>query len=541
MTRLAPPTQLFALLSPLLIGSLATPALAVPQGFVAPFESGLRWIHGAQLSDPWVPGSVTFAAQSDLVWVGTQTINRRLMLLGGPEQGVVQPVLEDPGAALSSHILAVEAGKGGDQLFSLQQRPEPDSFHRRTLVTRHSALQAGAGTTFSPLWTATFPFTANGPSLLSVDELGDTLAVAAYDNNGPGAVQLRLLSGDSGATRVVINFQAAGLDALTISADGKRTALGVAQRLLVLDETGSVLLDQPLNSAVNDLALDGDGSRLLVGMLGEVLVFDGSAGVYSQAHREQLGPNEIAKRVALSEDGSTYAVARWAFGANETLRYEVYSGASFQMLNQVTQISGGAAFQNSPVAVEMSADGQRVAFASWGKGDADPEVLLLQRGVAQPLLEIDLPGSAMGVALDPTGTKLAVLTKNLHANQLGSTGEVRLYATGEGELEQLGPARLGSDLKVRSHQPGSSFAFFLLGERTNNPTTPPGTMGTLKLARDRHLQVIVRPAQASGQADLSLPIPANSSWLGANRSVQVASRVGGQLILSETVLDPLFY
>ena len=110
----APPTRFFMLRSVLCpslfvlaLSSFAAPAPAASGGFADEFESGLRWLHGASLAQPWVPGPVTFAAGDELVWVGTQVANRKLLLFAAPDEGVVSPVYRDPAVALASQVLAV--------------------------------------------------------------------------------------------------------------------------------------------------------------------------------------------------------------------------------------------------------------------------------------------------------------------------------------------------------------------------------------------------------------------------------------------------
>ena len=50
-----------------------------------------------------------------------------------------------------------------------------------------------------------------------------------------------------------------------------------------------------------------------------------------------------------------------------------------------------------------------------------------------------------------------------------------------------------------------------------------------------------RVADANGRAALSTPIPVHPSMIGVEQSVQVANRVSGQIVFSESVLDPLFH
>lgn len=524
----------------LAVTSLAVPAPAASGGFADAFEGGLRWLHGASLAESWVPGPVTFAAGDELVWVGTQVANRKVLLFAAPEKGVVAPVYRDPAVGLASQVLAVASGAGADRLFSLAQYEEPDPFHRRSVVACYSALQAGNADTFSPTWSVGFPFVANGPALFAVDEAGDTLVAAAFDSQS-GLTNVRWMDGATGSTALALDLAGGGLDALVLSADGGRVALSIGKRLVVLASDGSLLHDEGLSTPANALALDATGSRLVLGKLGALRIYDFTGASYQLTREFLTSSDELASKVAVSADGSTYAAAWWNFRAVDRLRYSVYDGANHNLLNQVTQDGYPGSLQNSPVGVQMTADGSRIVFASWGRSDAAPEAVLLQRGQAQPLLEIDLPGSAVGVALSADGRRVALATKNMHANQFGSTGEVRLYNTGESDVELTEPARLGGSLELASRQPGASFALFMVGDRAPAPSYPAGTQGALWLVRNNRLQVTARPADGNGEASMSSAIPSHPALLGLDLSVQVANRVNGQVLLSETILDPLFY
>ena len=532
------PQRLLGLLAAL---SLAAPAAAQnpPPGFVGPFELGLRWLHAADLANPWLPNHVSFGAGGELVWVGTGVGERGVRLFATPSSGVVpQPEATDAALNAASFVLSAQAADDPSRLFSLAQFPEPDPFSRRTIVARHDALQASSG--FGAAWSYAFGFLTNGPAQLDVDDGGDVVAAAAL-LPGAGVVRVARLDGATGQPLYERDLFSGGLDSIALSGDGAHVALGLGARLVVLDATGAIAHDELLGSTVTGLDFDAAGARLVVGLTGELRVYDRSGAVFALAALHAGDSNELASRVAIARDGETYAAAWWRFRALDRLRYEVYEGAGHVRTNHLVQpgLPGGP--QNAPVGVALSADGSRIAFGSWGHLNGDPEVVLLGRGLATPILEVDLPGSALGVDLDPSGTRVAVVTKNLHANQVGSTGEVRVYDTGERDLELLEPARLGGDLKVAARQPGASFGLFLIGRRLDQPVTIPGTVGLLHLDRSQRLRVIARPAGADGRSDLSLPIPLHPALLGYDLSVQVAHRVSGQLVLGETVLDPLLY
>ena len=524
------------LLVPLLLG-LATGPL---QGQTGPFEKGMRWIHGAELGTPWIPTRVELAAGGELCWVGTGASNTRLNLYAGPGFGSATPVYADTSVAAASTVLDVRGGGDAAHLHALLQYPDPDVLHRRSECVRYDALAPSAGAPFSPVWTHTPGFTANGPARLVVDETGEVVVLAAF-NDALSFVRLDRLDGDSGALISRLDLSASVLETIDLSGDGERLAVCVDSRVVVLDAAGVVLYEELLPAPSIAVKLDRTGSRLILGEAGRlrVLEWNGSGYVTTATH---LGAsNEVVSRVSTSPGGETYAAAWYRPTSLDQLRYEVYDGATHTRVHHLVQVGQVGGLQNSPVAVSISEDGERCAFASWGKGDNEPEVVLLDRGEPLPVLEVDLPGSAIDLDLDGGGTRLAVVTKNLHANQLGTTGEVRYYDTGERDLELLAPARLGGQLSVASSSPGASLAIFLIGSPALTPTLIPGATGELRLDRSQGIRAYARPVDSAGRADLLLPLPTNPGLIGKQLSIQGVRRVQGQLVFGETLLEPLFH
>jgi len=512
-------------------------AAATAQGFVEPFEGGLRWTHAASLGEPWIPTRVAFAAGAELVWAGTGGANRRLLVIDAPQGGVVQPCLSGELSG-QDNVLDVEARAGASRLYSLTQQPDPDPFHRRSLLSRRDVLEVSRGASFDPRWSFACDFVANGPACMAVDEFGAQLALAVW-KDAPAGVRVHRVDGESGALLDQVDLPAASLESLAISGDGRVIAVGLGRGVTVLDEAGSVLPLLPPAGQAFELALDGDGSRLVVGSPQELRVydFDGASFALTQTHTG--GPDEAPLRVALSSDGEAYAGAWYRYTQNDRLLCRLYDGTDHQVVAGYEQLGAPGGLQNSPAGLELSADGRRVAFASWGRGDDAPEVVLLERGVAEPLLEVDLPGSALAIDLAPDGEAVAVAAKNLHANQIGTTGEVRLYRTGEADLEQLAPARLGGSLELASRHPGASVSLFLVGNRAAQPALLFGA--ELHLVRDARLRVFARAADAEGRAALSLPLSAHPSVAGAAFAAQAAHRVSGSIELGSSVLEPLVH
>ncbi len=511
--------------------------LAMAQG---PFEPGLRWIDGAGLLEPWIPTSVSFAAADNLVWVGAGVGADRVLAYDAPGAGVASPALLDSSLGSGVNLLNVAAGAGAEHLFALTQREAPDAFNRVSEVHRWDLLQSSAGAPFAPIWTHDLAFGANGPARFDTDREGAVVVVAAWDDQ-TSLLRVDWVAADGGALLTRTDLVSAGLSRLVLADDGQRVALLAGDRLLVLSADGMLLHDQSLGGSPASLAMDESGQRILVGGLGQVRVFDWTSSAYSLVATRSGALDEVASHVGLSANGETWAAAWWRVVVPDLLRYQVYDGLAHTLVLETTQPGQVGGLQNNPVGVKLSRDGARVAFASWGKGDADPEVVLYDKATAVVVMAIDVPGSVMGFDLDASGTKLAVVTKNLHANLFSSTGEVRLYDTGERDLTLLSSLRLGGVLAAASKQPGASSALFMIGVRGQASQSVPGALGQLSLLRSGRLYIYARSADQTGSAQLSLPIPDVQGLIGMNYSMQVAGRVGAQLVFSETTVDLLFH
>lgn len=529
------PRWIRLLAAPLMLAGLAAPAAA--QG---PFQPGLRWIDGASLQAPWIPTTVSFGARDQLVWAGAGVGSDRLLLYDAPGSGVAAPALQETNLGPGVDLVAVKAGPEASQLYALTQRDAPDVFHRITEVSCRDLYQAAAGGGFGPTWTHDLGFAANGPGRLDLDASGATLVVAAWDD-GLGQVRVDRLDGRTGALLARVDLAATSLDQLALSANGERLAVLLGSRLVVLAADLSTLHDQAFSSAPASVALSASGARVILGGVGTVRIFDELAGVYAQT-MQQAGPlDQLASIVGVSSDGGVYAAAWWRFTNKDRIEYEIYDGQTHSLILSEVQAGQLGGLQNSPSGLELSSDGSRVAFSSWGRGDSAPEVMLFDVASASLVFSADLPGSAMALDLDASGTRLAVVTKSLHANLLSSTGEIRLYDTGEGDLALLGPTLLGGTLTAASSTPGATGTFFLLGKPRAVPMQLPGALGQLSLERDQRLHVFARPTDFSGTALLALPISGSTSLLGADLGLQAVSRVAGQLVFSQTSLELLFH
>ncbi len=501
-----------------------------------PFAEGVRWTHGAGSGQPWIPSSVAFAARENLVWLGAPGGAGAVKLLDRAAYGAHSPRFEDSGVASGASHLKVAAGRRSDALFTLAQYPSPSATQRATRLTRHDPLAAAQGAGFAPVWTHDAGFLTNGPARMATDEVGELVVVAVWDNAN-STVQIDWIDGTSGALASRALVPGAALNAVEMSGDGSTVAVSAGLDLYLFDGAGNQLQHLGLGSATVAVSLSGDGSSLALGGIGQLALLTRDQGVWSNTFNVLTAKNQIAARADLSSDGAILGIGWWNFATAVDARFEVWDLTTFTKENTLAIAGNQSGRQNMPEVVEVSADGRRVAFGSWGNGGAFPEVVVLAVGQAQPVFSVDTPGSVRDLDLDETGTRLLVAYKDTHNNVFSQTGGVLLYESGEQSISQLAPAATGDLLPVATRLPGASISFLLIGERAA-PVTFPGVTGTLLLDRTK-LQVHFATPQAGGRADFDVPIPSDPALIGVQLSMQPAWRTPRGTVIRPHVIDPL--
>jgi hypothetical protein len=526
------------------LGWLAGCALLVSEAAAQvgdPFGAGLVWRHAAEPAAAWLPWSVDLAADGELVWAGGGGSAPRWMLFQAPPTSGSAPLqpprFQDDATLPSSGALTVAGSRAPERLFSAVRVAAGPGKHRAEVV-RHDALHAALGAPFTARWIHDLGFTADGAPRLAASADGSRVACAVHDG---GSAQLRVdfLDGHTGALLARRDLAAGTLRRIALGADGRRLALVAGSELWVLDETGATLHHEVLALATHALALSGggDGAVLCVGAGAALRVLQAGAGGYAPLHTLTAPLGEFAARAAIAVDASTLAVGWWDALDGRSVRLEAYDVPSGVRLFELAQPGAPGAPQNFPEAVCVTPDGRRAAFGLWGAADARPELVVFDRVLARTVLEQDLPGSVLSLAVAPDGKRLALGMKHVHANQFGATGEVRLYSTGESDLVLTDAPRLGRPWRLAASRPGAKAVLFLVGQLAAGPQTLPGATGALWL--DRNAPIAVHAAAvdpATGRARLVLHVPAA---VGTSVAVQTVARVGASVVLGESVVLPV--
>jgi len=510
--------------------------LAVPAAAQDPFQPGLRWTRSSSLRDAWIPGALAIGADENLVFVAVPSGKRHLELLALAGSGTQPPLQRDDRCASAVGAFGVCAGSDPGACFSLAQFPAPDALHRSTLCARHDPLaQQGSG---AEAWSHDAGFLTNGAARIACDRSGSRVALAVWDSS-THEVQIDLLEGTGGALLQRRRLSALALNELALCADGTRLAIAAGVDLWILDEQLAPRHHETLATSTNALALSGDGAACAFGGSGAVRLLEAlPLGGYGLRWSVPAAGAELAARAALSRDGRSLALGWWNAQDGRSVRLQLVDAATAAVLWEKFQAGGASSLQNLPAAVALSEDGERAAFGLWGDGSPEPELLLVARAGGSLVLGADLPGSVQGLALDARGERLAVAYKDVHANEFGTRGGVRLYDTGESDLVLRSRARIGGALELSARRAGAGVVYFLEGPRSSVPHPFPGAQGTLWLRRNA-LTLYARDAGADGRADLTLPIPADPLLIGSERHFQAAWHSGGVLHFSSRVLDVL--
>jgi hypothetical protein len=498
-----------------------------------PFVSGLRWRHACDPAAPWIPRDITFAAHGEVVLAAPAGANPGLALYAsGASADPSAPDLAAGGFSGAIGQLCVAAGDAADELFVLAQFPDPSASQRRTQLARYSAFT----TPFAPAWTHDPGPRGNAPAALALARDGATLFIALPDD---GAIRIERIDPVSGAALWSQTRAGSVLRGLALSDDGRRLALSAGTDLWVVDELGASVHHEALALATGALALAGDGRTLAWGASACASVARDLGAGFLPWRTIDLAPNEVTVGLALSGDGSTLALSVWDALAGSDVRFELCDVEQGTTWSEYEQTGSPSGLQNYPSGLTLSADGQRAALGLWGTGDARPEVVLLSRtGI---VLEADLPGSVYALDLDEGGTRIAVGSKDAHANLFASTGAVSLFDTGERDLELVAATRVGGELALAFEARPACTAVFGLGVALTQPLTLPGCTGTWWLDPLQSIQLYAASTDELGQAHLTLAIPSVPSLVGYPLAAHAAILDGGPIELARTLVEPILF
>lgn len=281
----------------------------------------------------------------------------------------------------------------------------------------------------TPDWTADFGgYSTSNYGPIAVSDDGSTIAVVA----SPPGTDAHLLLFDAGSSTPLANYEATGLGFpryVKINADGRYTAFIALSTLIVYDRDVPGVRDQISMGATNSaLDISGDGNLIAYGWSSyKVMEWNGSS--YQQLWSWSAGGYYVG-RIAISADGTTI-VSCWYSSSFNTLKVVVHNPGSSTPLWVYDYPQSNGTYQEIAGDVDITDDGQYFVVGSWGDAqNLNPEVHIFQRDDTPHLFyTTDMPGSVFSVDISGDGRYATAAGKHVHANQMGSGGDIVLIDT----------------------------------------------------------------------------------------------------------------
>lgn len=408
-------------------------------------NSAMLWSYASDSS--WIGNNVALGAHGSQVCAALGTYPVRALLFSSFDSDLPTPIWESlsPQSGLRAHTASAD---GSDVHAVLYQELVGAGPWRQAVVQRYSAASA------SPVWTYVHPaLIADHPhARVCLSEDGQVAVVGVYDY-ATGFTAAAVLGPDSDLPLAFHEVSTLGpFTEMVLSADGSVVVFASVAKLVAVDvASGATLLTTYLTFQPNfgALGLNADGSLLAYGSTGKVDVYERTDGPYQLAWTHPLPSDHFCRRLALSGDGSTLALAFHDPSDSANLHVQAIDLASGAPTMEYAT-AGVGSYQNLASEVAISNDGARFTVGTWGDGDdTSPQLFGFRRSSDVPSLIAELGGSVLDLDLSSDGRTVAVATKDGHANQLGGGGALSVWRTDRTDLAVVGVPRPGATIEVR--------------------------------------------------------------------------------------------
>jgi len=362
----------------------------------------------------------------DHTWAGVRNANERLIAFETAGDGT--PLYEVPSADTGPFLPGVAAARDADRGAYID-------------VNDTGLIRVRAFTSASdqPDWQHIFdpPYTDSNSRNIAVSRDGSVVAAGARDGSNAMVIFFDAQTGDQISSWT---SSAGTLAALDLTDDGSLAMVTISNAPRVVEVASGDLVWSGSGSGGGnvDYRIAGDGDVLVVGGF-DLDVYEWDGQTFNLLFSFAPPSEWFGFGAEVSPDGSVVASMSRNF-STDALHVRMWETATQQMLGEVTLPPVAGTLQTPPQSADTTADGELFAFATWADGQGEYAEVQVYNQNLDLVGEVDMPGSAFDVAIDSDGQWVVGTGKAVHANTLGSGGQVA--AT---QLETTAPADLNGD------------------------------------------------------------------------------------------------
>jgi len=279
-------------------------------------------------------------------------------------------------------------------------------------------------------WTTSFAgYSVSSYGPIAVSDDGSTIAAIA----APPGTDAHLLLFDADSATPLIDYVASGLGFpryVRINSDGRYTAFIALATIVVFDRDLLSVRGQISMGYSNDaMDISGDGN-LIAYAWPTLQVMEWTGSSYQNLWAYNPGASYYASTIAISNDGTTI-VSCWYTLSFNTLKVVVHDVGSATPLWTYDYPFSSGVYQEDPMDVDITDDGKYFIVGSLGDdANLNPEVHIFRRdSTPYVYYTVDMPGSMFSVDISSDGSYATACGKHVHANVMGSGGDVVMINT----------------------------------------------------------------------------------------------------------------